>query len=97
MRVVRGKTIEITKNTWEKIEIELDAGDLLPEEQEAHPQVQPQLLELRAERHLILFLHRSGIMSQDNAKASLAELEVVRKKLLKNKAPVQLKARKKDD
>jgi len=82
MRVMRGKTFEGKRGLWEKIEVELDSGDLLPEELAAPQQVQLQLLELRADKNLVLFLHRQGQIDLDTATSLIEELEGHRKGLL---------------
>lgn len=79
---MRGKTYERPDGSWEKIEIELEGQDLLPEEQGAPTEVQPQLLELRVERHLVIYLRRAGKLSEEEAKAHLSEIDSYRKKLL---------------
>lgn len=93
MRVMRGKTFEGKRGVWEKIEVELDSTDLLPEETSAPKQVQLQLLEVRADRNIILFLHRQGKLSNDEAKTLLAELDHHRDNLLSLRPKPTLKAR----
>ena len=93
MRVMRGKTFEGEKGVWEKIEVELDTDDLLPEEQIAADQVKLQLLEIRADKHLLLFLSRSNKISKDDAQQQLKELNEYRDKLLSIKQKTTLKPR----
>lgn len=82
MRVLRGKTYESKKGVWEKIEVELDSNDLLPEEQDAPQEVQIQLLQLRADKNIILFMKRSGKLSKEESTALLEELSDYRKALI---------------
>lgn len=98
MRVMRGKTFEGKDGVWEKIEVELDSGDLLPDEQSAADQVKLQLLEVRADKHLLLFLSRSGRISKEEAKAKLDELESYKAQLLKiRKKPTLVPRRREND
>lgn len=93
MRVLRGKTYQVKKDSWDKIEIELDSNDLLPDEQGAPLEVQAQLLELRADKNIVLFMRRSGKLSQEEAENLLSELAEHRKVLLSLKAKPQLRVR----
>jgi len=93
MRVMRGKTFEGKRGVWEKIEVELDTSDLLPDEQAASPQVQLQLLEVRAERNLILFLRRSNHITQEEADSLLSELKDYRDQLVSIQPKVALRRR----
>lgn len=93
MRVMRGKTFEGKRGVWEKIEVELDSTDLLPEETDAPKQVQLQLLEVRADKNIVIFLHRHGKLSTDETKNLLAELDHHRDNLLSLKPPTTLKRR----
>lgn len=93
MRVMRGKTFEAKNGMWEKIEVELDSNDLLPEEKNSPPQVQMQLLEVRADYNLVLFLARHGHMSKEAAQEKLDELKEIKEHLMKLKPPVALKRR----
>ena len=68
MRVVRGKSFETEQGSWEKLEIELDDRDLLPDELKVAAQLQPLLLETRAEQQLSSFLRRLGKVSAAEAK-----------------------------
>jgi len=82
MRVMRGKTFEGKKGVWEKIEVELDSSDLLPDEQAAPKQFQLQLLEIRADRNLILFMKRHDRINEKEAHALLEELKINREQLM---------------
>ena len=93
MRVMRGKTFEGSRGVWEKIEVELDSSDLLPEESSAPKQVQLQLLEVRADKNIVLFLHRQGKLSNDETKAHLAELDHHRENLMSLRPKSSLKVR----
>lgn len=96
MRVMRGKTFEGKKGVWEKIEVELDGNDLLPDEQAASDQVKLQLLEIRADKHLLLFLSRANQISKEEAKQQLQHLNDYRDKLLKVKSKTTLRPRRRD-
>ena len=93
MRVMRGKTFEGKRGVWEKIEVELDSTDLLPKEQEAPKQVQLQLLEVRADKNIVLFLHRHGQLNDKQAGEMLAELDHHRDNLMSLRPKPSLKAR----
>ena len=94
MRVMRGKTFEGEKGVWEKIEVELDTNDLLPDEQTAADQVKLQLLEIRADKHLLLFLSRANKIPKEEAQSQLKSLNDYRDKLLNIKPKTSLKPRK---
>jgi len=91
---MRGKTFEGKRGVWEKVEVELDSSDLLPDELAAPPQVQLQLLEVRAERNLILFLRRSSHITKEEADALLSELKDYRDQLVSINPKVALRRRK---
>jgi len=93
MRVMRGQTFEGPNGVWEKIEVELDSNDLLPDEKAAADQVKLQLLEIRADKHLLLFMSRSNRIDSQEAKSKLAELDMYKKKLLEIKAKPILRPR----
>ena len=82
MRVVRGRTFE-KDGVWDKLEVELDQNDLLPAEKSARAQVQPLLLEVRAEQQLIAFLSRAGQISLSEASEASAALKKQRENLLR--------------
>lgn len=67
MRIMRGKYFEAPNGFWEKIEIELDRDDLTEDELRVPEHLRPQLLELRAEQHLLASLVRQGVMTQQEA------------------------------
>jgi hypothetical protein len=81
MRVMRGKSFE-NDGIWEKLEIELDGSDLLPIEANAPLHVQPMLLELRAEQHLVTFMYRKGYYTMVEAKDVADEIKQRRKDLM---------------
>lgn len=93
MRVMRGKTFEGKKGVWEKIEVELDSTDLLPEELEVPKSLQLQLLEIRADRNLVIFLERHGHLSSKKALEHIEALDSLRKKILTHKPKPSLKMR----
>jgi len=93
MRVVRGKTFQGKTGVWEKVEIELDTSDLLPDEQAASAHVHAQLLEVRIDKHLIVHLLRHGQITKDEAATQLAEIEAHRSTLLKVKPKKLLRRR----
>ena len=93
MRVVRGKTFQGKTGVWEKIEVELDSSDLLPDEQAASEHVHVQLLEVRIDKHLIVHLLRHGQLTKDEAAIQLAEIESHRNTLLKIKPKKLLRRR----
>lgn len=93
MRVVRSTTFQVAKGVWEKIEVELDDADLLPDELAAAPHVQPQLLELRIEKHLAMHLLRAGELTKDEVTQKLAELDSYRASLLRMQPKKTLKMR----
>lgn|SRR3990167_11155994 len=82
MRVMRGKTFENKKGIWEKIEVELDSSDLLPDELAAPQFIQPVLLEIRAEKHLLAYMQRTGKFTDGELKGFLTELEDYRKQVM---------------
>jgi len=96
MRVMRGKTFEGNKGVWEKIEVELDSGDLLQDEMDAPKQIQLQLLEIRADKNLILFMKRHNRISKKEAEALIAELAEYKKQLISIKPKPDLRVRGKD-
>lgn len=67
MRIMRGKYFEGPNGHWEKIEIELDRDDLTEDELRVPEHLRPQLLELRAEQHLLASLVRQGAVSKEEA------------------------------
>ncbi len=93
MRVMRGKTFEGKKGVWEKIEVELDGNDLLPDEQAAADHVKLQLLEVRADKHLLMFLKREGQISSSEAQKKLETLDGYKKRLLKANPSTVLRRR----
>lgn len=93
MRVMRGKTFEGKRGVWEKIEVELDSTDLLPEEQAAPKKLQIQLLEIRADRNLVIFLERFGQLSSEKAKEMIVELDTLRTHILNHKPRPSLNQR----
>lgn len=93
MRVARSRTYETKKGVWEKIEVELDHDDLLPDELAAAPHAHPQLLENRIEKHLTMSLLQYGQLTQDEAAQRIAELDAFRKSLLNLNPPKLLKRR----
>lgn len=93
MRVMRGKTFEGKKGVWEKIEVELDSTDLLPEELEVPKSLQLQLLEIRADRNLVIFLERHGHLPPKKALAHIEDLDNLRKKILSHKPKPSLRTR----
>ena len=94
MRVMRGKTFEGNKGVWEKIEVELDSNDLLPDEIDAPKQIQLQLLEIRADRNLILFMSRHDRITKKEATKLLSELQDYKKDLLSIGSKPELRRRK---
>lgn len=93
MRVLRGKSYEAKRGVWEKIEVELDSNDLLPDEQTAPLEIQVQLLELRADRNIVLFMRRAGKLTKEEAEDLLAELSAYRKTLMSLKPQPELRLR----
>jgi len=93
MRVMRGKTFESKKGVWEKIEVELDSTDLLPDEENAPKQVQLQLLEVRADKNLILFMLRHGKISRKEADSLLEKLMAHKSDLMSIKPKMELRRR----
>jgi hypothetical protein len=93
MRVMRGKTFEGNKGVWEKIEVELDFNDLLPDELAAPKQIQLQLLEIRADRNLILFMSRHDRITKKEAAALLEELQDYKNSLLSIRPKPELRTR----
>lgn len=105
MKVTRGKSFEIrpegrfwkkfrVESEWEKIEVELDDADLLPEEQAIEAHLQPLLLEIRAEQQLIMFLRRVGRITKEEAEEQSAQLKTARRSVLsmsKTSVPPRLK------
>ncbi len=92
MRVVRSKTFQ-NAGVWEKVEVELDDADLLPDELAAAPHVQPQLLEIRIDKHLTMHLLRNGFLTKEEASQKLAELDSYRSTLVKVQPKKTLKMR----
>lgn len=93
MRIMRGKTFEGKRGQWEKIEIELDSSDLLPDEASAAPEIKVQLLELRAEKNIVIFMQRQGKITKNEAEALISELSTQRKTLLTLKPKPVLRQR----
>jgi len=93
MRVVRGKTFQGKSGVWEKIEVELDSSDLLPDEQAASDHVHAQLLEVRIDKHLIMHLLRHEQVTKEEAAEQVAEADAHRIALLKIKPKKLLRRR----
>ena len=93
MRVTRSTTFQRSDKTWEKIEIELDSSDLLPEELLVPDHVKAQLLELRIDKHIVMHLLRNSVLTQEESASRIAELDGYRASLLKMKAPPVLRKR----
>jgi len=93
MKVARGKTFQNENGVWEKIEIELDTSDLLPDELAASEQVQAQLLEARIDKHLIMHLYRHNQLTKDEATEQIAANDAHRAALLKVRPKTLLKRR----
>jgi hypothetical protein len=107
MKVTRGKSFETQPTSdggfwkrgkvlsvWEKIEVELDDADLLPEEKAIEAHLQPLLLEIRAEQQLIMFLRRVGHITKEEAEEQSAQLKAARRSVLsmsKTNVPPRLK------
>jgi hypothetical protein len=92
MKVVRSTTFQ-NGTIWEKIEVELDSSDLLPEEQIVPDHAKAQLLELRIDKHITMHLLRHGQLTKDEAAAKISELDGYRNTLLKLKPAQTLRRR----
>lgn len=80
MRVLRGTAFQ-GENGWEKIEVELDSGDLLEEEASVEPHLQPLLLEVRADQQIVAFLERIGHLTPELAAEQSEALRDTRRRL----------------
>lgn len=86
MKITRGKTFHVKKTrVWEKIEVELDSTDLLPEEQGVAEKFKPTLLEIRAEKQLIVSMERLGQISTEEAQRLAKTLETLRQGILRHR------------
>lgn len=93
MKVVRSKTFQKKDGTWEKVEVELDSSDLLDDEKSCPEVIQPQLLEVRADKAIYLMMERIGTLSQDEVLEECQKLDEYRKTLLKVKPKPKLRKR----
>lgn len=93
MRVVRSTTFEVAVGVWEKIEVELDETDLLPEEEAAAIHVRPQLLENRIDKHIVMTMLRRGHLTKDEAAEQIQELDAIRSTLIRVRPKAVLKQR----
>lgn len=81
MKVTRGRTFE-KDGAWEKLEVELSTDDLLPEEAALEPNLQPLLLEIRADQQLVSFAHRLGAMSSEDMHEASKVLREARRRVV---------------
>lgn len=81
MKVTRGRTFE-KDGAWEKLEVELSTDDLLPEEAALEPNLQPLLLEIRADQQLVSFSHRLGAMPTTEMREASEVLREARRRVV---------------